>query len=364
MYAFSDQLPEELFASASIFNPTSSSGLSSGSLGDARRYTLSLSPSIIHARSSLISTLVSARVDQQIDFVANGSTWLRQRHDSPDETHALKKVPNSREDIVQDDSIDRRAKLRITKFLRFVADLEEQREIWQPEADHPLKPFLEHQFGIEARLQEPIVALAMSRNEPARTATGWALRRVEQHLKSMNVLGPGFGSVIPKWGGLAEIVQVACRALAVGGGVYVLGQGLTDIRKDEDNEPTETNQKFSNLIDAQHHTDEVRKPRNTVARLSDGSEVKCDWVVAGFDNTVARFKGFSAVDYSSHSISIVSRPLEKLFTPPSTESPEPAGAVVRISDREVPINILAHSSATGECPAGQCEFQNFISSFL
>ena len=37
---------------------------------------------------------------------------------------------------------------------------------------------------------------------------------------------PGFGSVISKWSGLVEIAQVACRAGAVGGGVYVLNKGF------------------------------------------------------------------------------------------------------------------------------------------
>ena len=70
------------------------------------------------------------------------------------------------------------------------------------------------------------MALALSSAHPSQTATEYALPRIARHLRSIGVFGPGFGAVIPKWGGLSEVSQVSCRACAVGGGVYVLGKGV------------------------------------------------------------------------------------------------------------------------------------------
>lgn len=335
----------KLFSSASIVKPESASRSDaqthaerSPSLGPPRRYSLSLSPTIIYARSALLSSLVSARVDQQIDFVASGNTWLLQPLSSASQP-TLTKVPGSREDIVSDKSVDARAKRSIIKFLRFVGDLDAQRETWESEVDSPFSDFLREKFGLSEQVEKPIHALTMSSKSVMNTKTEWALRRIEGHLKSMNVLGPGFGSVVPKWGGLGEVVQVACRAQAVGGGTYVLGQGVTNVQDSTGSEG-----------------------RSLMVELTSGEKVSCNWVVSGYNNIpTAKQNDIQFETLSTHSISIISRPLSALFAHPSEDSPEPASAIVNVSeDGGTPIHIVAHSSASGECPDGQCESLCFI----
>ena len=150
----------------------------------------------------------------------------------------------------------------------------------------------------------------------------------------MNFLGLGFASVLPKWGGLAEVVQVSCRALAVGAGVYVLGKGVTDVRRNEAGQ------------------------RRLALKLDGDINVKTDLLVCGYDNALQGvFQGIGTAA-SSHSVSVISSSLASLFSRPTEESPEPAGAVVNVSslDGEPPVIIVARSAASGECPEGQCEF--------
>ena len=49
---------------------------------------------------------------------------------------------------------------------------------------------------------------------------------LHSHLVSVGVHGPGFAAVYPKFGGMSEACQIACRASAVAGGVYMLGEGV------------------------------------------------------------------------------------------------------------------------------------------
>ncbi|TKA64092.1 hypothetical protein B0A49_07845 [Cryomyces minteri] len=187
---------------------------------------VSLSPQLIYARSPLLPVLVSSRIDRQLEFQAVGSWWVysQQGH--------LVRVPSAREDVFADTTLDVRAKRSLMKFLRFVANYEDQSEMWEPYRSKPFSAFLTQQFRLPPALHDPLLALTLSPCSPQETSTEPSLAKVARHLRSIGVFGPGFGAVIPKWGGLAEIAQVACRAGAVGGAVCVLNRGVDGI---EDN---------------------------------------------------------------------------------------------------------------------------------
>lgn len=188
-------------------------------LGFSRAYNFTLSPQIIYTRSPLLSALVASKVYKQLEFQAVGSWFLY-------DDAALKRLPSGREDIFQDNSIDNRAKRSLMKFLKFVVDYENQVEVWQGKAEMGLSQFLADDFKLPENLQILIGALTLSLDTLEETKVEYALPRIQRHLTSIGVFGPGFGAVVPKWGGGAEIAQVACRAGAVGGGVYVLGTGI------------------------------------------------------------------------------------------------------------------------------------------
>ena len=229
------------------------------------------------------------------------------------------------------------------KFLRFVANYEEQTAIWQDDKETSFPAFLERNFGLPAASHGPIMALTMSQHSPEATTTGLALPRIAQHLRSIGLFGPGFGAVLPKWGGLAEITQVACRACAVGGGVYVLNKGIKNA--------------------------ESRDRDGAISvELADGEKLSTTWLVGSSDDLPGSVSGASAehqsTTISSRSISIVSSSLTALFPPTSEGGVTPAGAVVVVSastEEEPPVYIIVHTSEAGECPMNQCKSSSFPS---
>lgn len=244
-------------------------------------------------------------------------------------------MPNGREDVFQDHDLDFKAKRALMKFLRFIGEYEEQVEVWERYRHQSFATFLSEQFKVPTRLQQPLMALTLSPNGSAQTATEYALPRIARHLRSVGVFGAGFGAVIPKWGGLSEISQVSCRACAVGGGVYVLGKGIAS----PDGTAPETCEK------------------GTKVRLKDGEVITAKWVVGGSLST-------TRTDTYCRSMTIVSSSLSHLFPPIGEEAPAPASAIVVFPSgslsvippaEQPPVHVLVHSSDTGECPPGQCK---------
>jgi RAB protein geranylgeranyltransferase component A len=296
----------------------------------------------VYARSTLLQNLVSSRVYRQLEFLAVGSWWVYAK-DAADETAVpggsvqsgkLLKVPNGREDVFQDHGLDFKAKRALMKFLRFIGEYEEQTEVWEEHRQQAFPTFLSEQFKVPTSLQGPFLALTLSPTPSHKTTTEYALPRIARHLRSIGVFGAGFGAVIPKWGGLAEISQVSCRACAVGGGVYVLGKGLSST-SEESAEVTES---------------------GTRLRLKDGEVITAKWIIGGSTSTAPE-------DSYCRSIAIISSALKPLFPPIAEEAPAPASAVVVFPSGTLslateaqdlpPVQIFVHSSDTGECPMGQ-----------
>ncbi|KAL1311245.1 hypothetical protein AAFC00_001434 [Neodothiora populina] len=223
------------FSNASYHRPDV---VGKASVGSSRSYNLSLAPTLLYTRSALLPVLVSSRAHQQLEFQAVGSWFVYDRGGSrergadaavDEEQQRLLRVPNGREDIFADESLSLKSKGSLMKFIRFVAAYEERPEIWETNQDTPFPDFLVQQFNLPVASHGPLLALTLSPNMPQNTTTGFAVPKIARHLRSIGMFGPGFGAVIPKWGGLSELAQVACRACAVGGAVYVLGKGIESI---------------------------------------------------------------------------------------------------------------------------------------
>jgi RAB protein geranylgeranyltransferase component A len=318
------------FRCASLWKADAEASKETGGLSFSRAYTLTLSPQIIYTKSKLLAQLVSSKVYRQLEFQAVGNWWIY----AGEAGGSLRRLPNGREDISQDKSIDNRAKRSLMKFLKFVVDYENQTEMWGPHAESGLAGFLSSQFQLSPNLQTVIAALTLSFEPPDQIPVKWALPRIARHLTSIGVFGPGFGAVLPKWGGGAEIAQVACRAGAVGGGVYVLGTGIKQSEL-----VTEDAEKFSSV------------------QLSNGETVKTRHLISG-----VRYDPLANQSMVSKIIGIVSSPLTSLFKSSVEGSPLAAVSVVVFPSNSLPegiaqlypVYVVVHSSETGECPAGQC----------
>jgi len=168
-------------------------------------------------------------------------------------------------------------------------------------------------------------------------------------MRSMGYFGAGFGAVIAKYGGNCEISQVACRAGAVGGGVYLLGQHLTSLSPID--YPT---------TDSSEPDDDRPQLEGT---LSDGTKIKSRFVVGSLDDLPQSRQTSSSqqseTDKTWRSINIVADPLSAVFPQTSDNGPVPAAAIVLVDTGEAdldqnPVYLQIHSEDTGECPHGQC----------
>lgn len=300
-------------------------------LGPSRAYTIALNPQIIYAKSRFLPTLVSSQIHSQLEFQAVGSFWV----------HAngkLQKIPSNREDVFADDTISVRDKRRLMGLLRYV--LEEQDESAIGAETTTLEDRLQSQFKLPEHLRPPVQALTLSTDTLSNVQFDMAMSRLKTHLTSMGYFGPGLAAVMAKYGGNAEIAQVACRAGAVGGFVYLLGHGLSAI---------ETSTEEDSLASV---------------RLSDGTTVRTKFVVGTIQdlsegNMSSLIASNEATHEVSYQISIVSNPLRHLFAPTSENGPVPAVTIVLVDDDsydKAPVYLQIHSEDTGECPTGQCKF--------
>ncbi|KAK0729962.1 GDP dissociation inhibitor [Lasiosphaeris hirsuta] len=312
------------FKSASITKPDGNTGLSF-----PRAYTLALSPQVIHARSKLLSQLVSSRAYRHVEFLAVGSFYIFKPTTRSSQKPSLVRIPSTREDVFFTTAIPTKAKRGLMKFLKFVLgyDSEQQLETWQPYADGPLADFLKNEFKMDAELQTYILALTLSLDGLITTRDG--LSTIYRHLTSMGVFGPGFAAVYPKWGGISEVAQVACRAGAVGGAVYMLATGIREMEMSGD---------------------------SIELRLTSGDTVKTRMLVRN-DKNAEVGNGVSRL------AAIVGSPLKSLFEALVEGAPLPAVAVITFpagslmttsgKAYDYPVYAFAHSSDTGECPVGQ-----------
>lgn len=364
------------FSSASIRPSPSSERPTDSRLSFSRAYGISLSPQLIYARSNLVPALVASKVYRQLEFLAVGTWWIydvkgpdhdrtRSEEQKPikqEQKDVLRKIPGSREDAFADRSISLRSTRSLMKILKSAADPETYPDMISQADGQSFPDFLESRYNIDPKLQAPLQALTLSLDPPAQTSVAYAISRLHRHITSTGIFGPGFGAVVPKWGGLAEIAQVACRAGAVGGGVYVLKQGIDSIsRAQMKDEPSTTAEGAGHLL--------------SKVKLQDGENVKARWILGTRStlhglSTQALQEGMTVVEVT-HLTAIVSSPLTSLFPPPAEGSPPPAGVVVIIppSSLELPVPLdmveipavyfILHSSDTGECPEGQCTCISF-----
>ena len=231
------------------------------------------------------------------------------------------------------------------KFLKTVADTETHLEILEKWGNESFEGYMSECFAISDKLLSTLHALTLSPLPPNETKVSWALPRIARHLGSIGIFGPGFGAVIPKWGGLAEIAQVGCRACAVGGGVYMLSQETEEI------EETESGVENS-LLHINLAGEESVKTSRIVSLPKDTT-----------DETPPVLAGSTS---SARGITVVSSSLDELF-PPTAEGSAPSACSIvvfpaqslRRGEKQLdhPIYLVIHSSDTGECPTGQCKLQ-------
>ncbi|EPE05275.1 rab protein geranylgeranyltransferase component a [Ophiostoma piceae UAMH 11346] len=324
-------------------------------LGRLSAYSIALAPQVLHARSALVNLLVSSRAFRQLEFLAVSSFFVF-------DSSSLVRIPATREDVFATTAMPARSKRQLMKFLKFVlafeGDAEETDEAsgrgaapWKEHASQPFGDYLASTFGLDDRLRDNILALTLSLDGASITVAE-GLARLHRHITSMGVFGAGFAAVYPKWGGCGEIVQVACRAAAVGGATYMLGSGIRSVKFPDDK--TDKGDEQGQLVEVELTQDMTVKTKLLVR----GSD---DVDTAETPSTMAQEK--PEQQQLSRLVAIVGSPLPFLFAPTVEGAPVAGGAVIALpagrpvlaaaAAPEHPIFVMAHSSDTGECPPGQ-----------
>jgi len=334
-----DESTTSIFAAAEVTKPATAE---EQGLSFPRAYSIVLAPQIIHTKSELLSQLVSSKAFRQVEFLAVGSFYIFQPPSSESSTQqqqpSLSRIPSTREDVFASTAIPTRAKRSLMKFLKFVLEYDANTEVWKHGAGEPLVDFLASEFKLDERLRADVMTLTLSLD--GAISVGDGLAAIHRHMTSMGLFGAGFAAVYPKWGGLSEVAQVGCRAGAVGGAVYMLGTGVTDVQKaaEEGGEGPELPLGIS---------------------LSNGISIRTKTLVQ--PATVQT--GGDAVSLSRLT-AIVNSDMSQVFEAIMEGAPTPAVAVVAFppgyiptdgeESSKYPIYAMLHSSDTGECPAGQC----------
>lgn len=290
--------------------------------------------------------MLSSKVYRQLDFQAVGSWWIYKP--TAGRECDLYRVPGSREDIFADDVISMKSKRTLMRFLRHLSQMQKNQDSAEQEVPSeeealakPLPEYLTSKFQVPPELYDPLLSLSLSQSPPQETVAKYAIPRIQRHLASIGLFGPGFGSVLVKWGGGSEISQIGCRALAVGGGVYVLNNGVESLGRASD--------------DGENSRIQMR--------LSSGETVSTKYVVGSDWDLPAQSEPVCDYQKVSRSITIVPSSTDRLFPITAEGGPVPAGAVVvfpaqslGLTDASPPVYIMVHSSETAECPSGQSRF--------
>lgn len=352
-------------------------------LAASRSYALALAPQLLNSRSALVNQLVSSQAYRQLEFLAVSSFFVIEAEEavaSSSPVVSLVRIPATREDVFATTALAPREKRKLMKFLKFVIahggsdeDADNNTAEWQSHATAPFGGFLQSEFGLDDHVRDYVLALTLSL-DGASTTVADGLFRLHRHITSMGAFGPGFAAVYPKWGGCSEIAQVACRAGAVGGAVYMLGAGIRRIEQaaaaaaegsDRREGPDESGdvETQGKLVEVELTTDVRVKTRLVVGGVEELGTTPALALPSG------RLGGPQPAVFSpntqrlSRLVAVIGAPLPFLFVPPVEGAPVAGGAVMAIPAgrpvlagglaSEHPIFAMAHSSDTGECPSGQ-----------
>lgn len=332
------------FKDASIFKLDNSLAEDSfQKLASSRAYTLSLSPYLLYARSQLMSALVSSKVFRQLEFMAVGSWWIYTPEQPESKTgesgaeNILYRVPGNREDVFAANHISMKSKRTLMRLLRHITKPNEDDSSNENEdLSMPLNDYLASKFSVPEELHNPLLSLSLSQFSKQDTSASYAVPRIQRHLSSIGHLGPGFGAVIAKYGSGAEILQAACRASAVGGGVYALD---------------------THIDDCLWRTGSEHSKHPFLLKITNEGSVQSKYLFTSSD-TPSKSRMTPLVEVA-RSISVVSATFPSLFPVVVEGAPVPATTVLMFpgdtlgSPQSPPVYLQVHSSDTGECPHQQ-----------
>uniref|UniRef100_A0A7I4Z8X8 Rab proteins geranylgeranyltransferase component A n=1 Tax=Haemonchus contortus TaxID=6289 RepID=A0A7I4Z8X8_HAECO len=185
-----------------------------------RRFSIDLVPKVLLARGSMVQTLCDSEVAKYAEFkCVDRFLCLR---DESEEKLTYSRVPCSKGDIFQDETLSMVDKRKLMKFMTFCLEWNtkaDELEGWKEYQDEPFETFLESQ-EITGELRSYIADAIGILHPNATTKDG--LVAVCRFVDSVGRFGPS--PFLTSLYGSGEIPQCFCRLCAVFGGLYCLGR--------------------------------------------------------------------------------------------------------------------------------------------
>ncbi|VDO54638.1 unnamed protein product [Haemonchus placei] len=185
-----------------------------------RRFSIDLVPKVLLARGSMVQTLCDSEVAKYAEFkCVDRFLCLR---DEKEEKLTYSRVPCSKGDIFQDETLSMVDKRKLMKFMTFCLEWNtkaDELEGWKEYQDEPFETFLESQ-EITGELRSYIADAIGILHPNATTKDG--LVAVCRFVDSVGRFGPS--PFLTSLYGSGEIPQCFCRLCAVFGGLYCLGR--------------------------------------------------------------------------------------------------------------------------------------------
>ncbi|EGX53971.1 hypothetical protein AOL_s00004g630 [Orbilia oligospora ATCC 24927] len=321
-------------------------------LKKSRSYTLSLSPGLLYTASPILSLLIKSNLHESLEFLKVGG-WFVYDAATP-LSDPLKRVPNTREDIFNDKTLDPRTKRVVVRALKSMVGSEGVNlGTAATSSGLSLQQYLEQpSFRLPSSIIVAFTSLTLLHNLPSELPLGEAEERIKKHFDSLGRFGAGFSAVISRYASGSELVQVLCRAAAVtGNAIYVLENGIVDIQEPGSVSPpiqALPNESTEQGIRLSLKSGDVVRTRHVVGTASNLP------ITAPADQISSESTGYWM------SIYVVSSPLKQIFQ--TDEPPPAAGAIIYVPAGSIEVNgysntnpmyVVVHSSDTGECPDGQ-----------
>ncbi|KAK6508083.1 Rab proteins geranylgeranyltransferase component A [Arthrobotrys conoides] len=321
-------------------------------LKNSRSYTLGLSPGLLYTGSQILSLLVRSNLHESLEFLKVGGWFVYDASDP--RSDPLKRVPNSREDIFNDKTLDLRAKRVVVRALKSIVGSEGTNSGIGAVSDSvSLQQYLEQPtFRLPPSIVAAFTSLTLRHDLPNELPFGEAEERIKKYFDSLGRFGAGFSAVIGRYASGSELVQVLCRAAAVtGNAIYVLENGIVDVHEVDSMSPS--TRALQNECTEQ----------NIRVSLKSGDVIRTRHVVGTPSNLPTKAPAAQIPSDGTGywmSIYVVSSSLKRIFQ--TDEPPPAAGAIIYVPAGSIevdsrsninPIYVVVHSSDTGECPDGQ-----------
>ncbi|GAA5974063.1 hypothetical protein JCM11641_008238 [Rhodosporidiobolus odoratus] len=190
----------------------------------SQRFAISLFPMLLRAKGEGIALLVRSKVATYLQFGLLGGVGLWRK--GVDGQGKVERVPASKADVFNDQTLSLVEKRRLTKLLLFAAGPEplEEDKVLVEDPDMTFIDYLKKAYSLTGPTADSLayaLALSSSISDPVLSA----LRRIRSTIHAVGRYGPS-PYLVGHYGGAGDLVGGFSRICAVWGGGQILGRPL------------------------------------------------------------------------------------------------------------------------------------------